>query len=191
METIILASRSPRRSEILRYAGIPFEIVCADADESYTGCPDGRELTVMLAKRKLDAVCAKTGDERLVLAADTVVCRDGMIFGKPEDKKDAKRMLSLLSDGWHEVCTGIAMRKNGVTVTDCDVTRVRMRKIEEHEIDAYIATGEPADKAGAYAIQEIGSIFVSGIEGSFHNVVGLPICMICTHMKEDFGINVL
>ena len=191
METIILASRSPRRAEILKSAGIPFEVVSADADETPVKSVTAAELTMGLASRKLRAVFETTGDERLILAADTVVCRNGEIFGKPKDEADAERMLTLLSDGWHEVYTGIAMRKNGKLVIDYDVTHVRMRKMELSEIKAYIKTKEPMDKAGAYAVQEIGSIFVSRLDGSFHNVVGLPISLVCSHLSRDYGISVL
>ena len=191
METIILASRSPRRSEILKAAGIPFEVMCADADETPVKSVTAAELTMGLASRKLRAVCDKVGDGRLILAADTVVCRNGEVFGKPKDEADAERMLTLLSDGWHEVYTGIAMQKNGKLVIDYDVTHVRMRKIGKAEIKAYIASGEPADKAGAYAVQELGSIFVQRLDGSFHNVVGLPICLVCEHLYDDFGISVI
>ncbi len=191
METIVLASKSPRRSEILRAAGIPFEVVSADADETPVKSVTAAELTMGLASRKLRAVCGKTGDARLILAADTVVCRNGEVFGKPKDDDDAERMLTLLSDGWHEVYTGIAMQKNGRLVMDYEVTHVRMRKIGKAEIKAYIATGEPRDKAGAYAVQELGSIFVQRLDGSFHNVVGLPICLVCEHLYDDFGISVI
>jgi len=191
METIVLASRSPRRSEILKAAGIPFEVICADADETPVKSVTAAELTMGLASRKLRAVCGKVGDGRLILAADTVVCRNGEVFGKPKDESDAERMLTLLSDGWHEVYTGIAMQKNGKLVIDYDVTHVRMRKIGKAEIKAYIASGEPADKAGAYAVQELGSIFVQRLDGSFHNVVGLPICLVCEHLYDDFGISVI
>lgn len=191
METIILASRSPRRSEILKSAGIPFEVVCADADETPVKSVTAAELTMGLAQRKLRAVLDRTGDERLVLAADTVVCRNGEVFGKPKDAEDAERMLSLLSDGWHEVYTGIAMQKNGKLVIDYAVTHVRMRKIGKAEIKAYIASGEPNDKAGAYAIQDLGSIFIERLDGDFHNVVGLPICLVVEHLYDDFGISVL
>lgn len=191
METIILASKSPRRKEILQHAGIPFEVVSADADETPVKSVTAAELTMGLAQRKLRAVLDKTGDERLVLAADTVVCRNGEVFGKPKDAADAERMLSLLSDGWHEVYTGIAMQKNGKLVIDYDVTHVRMRKIGKTEIKAYIASGEPSDKAGAYAIQDLGSIFIERLDGDFHNVVGLPICLVVEHLYDDFGIAVL
>ena len=191
METIILASKSPRRSEILRNAGIPFEVVCADADETGIKSVTAAELSMGLASRKLRAVFEKIGDDRLILAADTVVCRNGEVFGKPENEEDAERMLTLLSDGWHEVYTGIAMRKKGKLILDYDVTHVRMRKMGRSEIRAYIKTGEPMDKAGAYAVQELGSIFVRRIDGSFHNVVGLPISLVCTHLYDDFDISVL
>ena len=191
METIILASRSPRRAEILKSAGIPFEIVSADADETPVKSVTPAELTMGLASRKLRAVFERIGDERLILAADTVVCRNGEIFGKPKDEDDAVRMLSLLSDGWHEVYTGIAMQKNGKLVIDYDVTHVRMRKMEPSEIKAYVKTKEPMDKAGAYAVQERGSVFVSRLDGSFHNVVGLPVSLVCSHLSHDYGIYVL
>lgn len=191
METIILASRSPRRAEILRNAGIPFEVISADADETPVKSVTAAELTMGLASRKLRAVFEQTGDKRLILAADTVVCRNGEVFGKPKDEDDAERMLTLLSDGWHEVYTGIAMRKNGKLVIDYDVTHVRMRKMEPSEIKAYIKTKEPMDKAGAYAVQDVGSIFVSRLDGSFHNVMGLPISLVCSHLSNDYGIFVL
>ena len=191
MEKIILASKSPRRSEILRAAGIPFEVITADTDETGVKSVTSAELTMGLASRKLRAVRDLSGEERLILAADTVVCRNGEVFGKPKDKEDAERMLTLLADGWHEVYTGIALCKNGKLVIDYDVTHVRMRKMGRSEIKAYIDTGEPMDKAGAYAVQELGSVFVERLDGSFHNVVGLPICLVCTHLYDDFGISVL
>lgn len=191
MEKIILASRSPRRSDILKSVGIPFEVVCADADETPVKGVTASELTMGLASRKLRAVIGRTGDERLVLAADTVVCINGEILGKPKDEEDAFRMLSMLSDSWHEVYTGIAMQKDGKLIIDCDVTRVKMRKISPDEIRAYIKTKEPMDKAGSYGVQEIGGMFVQNLEGSFHNVVGLPICLVCEHLSADYGISVL
>ena len=191
METIILASRSPRRVEILKNAGIPFEVICADADETPVKSVTAAELTMGLASRKLRAVFEKTGDERLILAADTVVCRNGEVFGKPKDEDDAERMLTLLSDGWHEVYTGIALQKDGKLIIDFDVTHVRMRKMEPAEIKAYIKTKEPMDKAGAYAVQDVGSIFVQRLDGSFHNVMGLPISLVCHRLSSDYGISVL
>ena len=191
METIILASRSPRRAEILKAAGIPFEVICADADETPVKSVTAAELTMGFASRKLRAVFERVGDERLILAADTVVCRNGEIFGKPKDEDDAERMLTLLSDGWHEVYTGIALQKNGKLIIDFDVTHVRMRKMEPTEIKAYIKTKEPMDKAGAYAVQDVGSIFVSRLDGSFHNVMGLPISLVCDRLSRDYGIHVL
>ena len=189
METIVLASKSPRRSEILRAAGIPFEVVSADADETPVKSVTAAELTMGLASRKLRAVCDKTGDARLILAADTVVCRNGEVFGKPKDDDDAERMLTLLSDGWHEVYTGIAMQKNGRLVMDYDVTHVRMRKIGKAEIKAYIATGEPRDKAGAYAVQGRGAMFVRGITGDWFNVMGLPARSLNRMISSAFGLS--
>ncbi len=166
-------------------------MICADADETPVKSVTAAELTMGFASRKLRAVFERVGDERLILAADTVVCRNGEIFGKPKDEDDAERMLTLLSDGWHEVYTGIALQKNGKLIIDFDVTHVRMRKMEPAEIKAYIKTKEPMDKAGAYAVQDVGSIFVSRLDGSFHNVMGLPISLVCDRLSRDYGIYVL
>ena len=190
LERIILASASPRRREILASAGIPFRVVTSEADESYMGFPSPRELVEGLALRKLRAVKDEIGDERLILAADTVVYCDGLVLGKPADDTDAFRMLSMLSGSTHTVYTGIAMSKNGSLVLDSEATRVTFRTLTAKEIEGYIASGEPRGKAGAYAIQEMGGMFVQSIEGSFHNVVGLPICTVVAHLKNDFGIDV-
>lgn len=190
MEKIILASSSPRRSDILRTAGIPFEVITSDADEI---CPPGLspdEYTVTLALRKLNAVYETTKSERLILAADTVVAIDGLILGKPEDGKDAFTMLSRLSGRVHHVYTGIAMKKGNILVTDCGVTAVKMRELTEEEIRAYIATGEPFGKAGSYAVQERGGALVESVSGNYQNVVGLPIDLVLTHLKDDFGIGI-
>ena len=186
-----MASRSPRRKEILETAGIPYEVLCADTDESGAGHLPPPELVKELARRKLSDVrrlCPE--DQRLILAADTVVALDGVVFGKPKDKEDAARMLSALSGSVHTVYTGIAMEKDGVLVSDVAATDVYMRKLSRREIDAYIGTGEPMDKAGAYGIQERGGIFVRKIDGDFYNVVGLPLHLVCMHLSEDFGISV-
>ena len=190
MEKIILASASPRRRDILESAGIPFEIITSDADEHTSKKLSPKKLTVTLAERKRDAVYEKTKTDRLILAADTVVAIDGQVLGKPEDEDDAYRMLSLLSGRRHYVYSGIAMRKGDLTVTDCGVTAVYMRKLSDNEIRAYIATGEPFDKAGAYAVQERGGSFITKLNGSYHNVVGLPLDLVVSHLISDFGINV-
>ena len=190
METLILASASPRRRDILTSAGIPFEVITSEADEHCAKKLSPKKLTVMLAERKRDAVYEKTGSDRLILAADTVVAINGQILGKPENEEDAYRMLSALSGSRHFVYSGIAMRKGDKTVTDCGVTAVYMRRLSDAEIRAYISTGEPFDKAGAYAVQERGGAFITKLNGSYHNVVGLPLDLVISHMISDFGIDV-
>lgn len=190
MEKIILASASPRRRDILNSAGIPFEVITSEADEHCEKKLSPKALTVTLAERKRDAVYKKLKTDRLILAADTVVAINGQILGKPENEADAYRMLSLLSGKRHYVYSGIAMRRGGKTVSDCGVTAVYMRELSDAEIRAYIATGEPFDKAGAYAVQERGGAFITKLNGSYHNVVGLPLDLVITHLASDFGINV-
>ena len=192
MDTIILASKSPRRKEILEMAGIPYVVITADTDESGAHHLPPEDLVKELAKRKLSDVrrlCPE--DHRLILAADTVVAHRGVVFGKPKNEEDAARMLAALSGSVHTVYTGIAMEQGGLLVSDVAATDVYMRKLTPHEIDAYIKTGEPMDKAGAYGIQEKGGIFVRQITGDFYNVVGLPLHLVCLHLFRDFGISVL
>lgn len=190
MEKIILASASPRRREILASAGIPFKIVTPDVDESCEAPVSPSELVMGLASRKLLAVKEKYGDGQLILAADTIVYYDGVILGKPKDKSDAFRMLTLLSGSAHEVYTGIALCKNGKLILDCDVARVEIREADSDELEAYIETGEPMGKAGAYAIQELGGVFVRSIQGDYHTVVGLPLCLLVERLRNDFNINI-
>lgn len=186
-----MASKSPRRKEILDLAGISYQVITADTDESGVSHLSPPELVKALAKRKLsDVRRLYPADPRLILAADTVVALDGVVFGKPRDEKDAARMLAALSDSVHTVYTGIAMEKDGVLISDVAATDVYMRKLVPYEIDAYIKTGEPMDKAGAYGIQERGGVFVRRIDGDFYNVVGLPLHLVCVHLSEDFGISV-
>lgn len=181
---IYLASKSPRRREILTEAGIDFKVISVDADESCDFSPDPCDLVMGLAWRKLRCAAKNVGPEDIVIAADTIVYCDGMVMGKPESDEDAFRMLSMLSGGYHEVYTGFAVCKGSRYIGDYDLTRVQMREIKNEEIYAYIATGECKDKAGAYAIQGRGSIFVQRIEGSYHNVVGLPICKVYSAIAE-------
>lgn len=190
LEKIILASASPRRREILKSVGIPHKVVTSSVDEEYVGSPSPDELVKGLALRKLRAVKEEIGDERLILAADTVVYCDGIALGKPKDEVEAFSMLSMLSGRVHSVYTGIAMSKNGDLVLDSDETKVTFRELSVSETEGYIKTGEPFGKAGAYAIQEIGGVFVTRIEGSFHNVVGLPIERVVYHLINDYGIDI-
>ena len=174
-ETLILASASPRRQELLRQIGCKFRVVVSDADElSGDGIPPER-LAVENARRKAEDVSAKAGGNAPVLGADTVVAVDGKILGKPKDAADAARMLRLLSGRQHFVYTGIALAYRGEVYIDVVRTAVWVDTLSDEEITAYIATGEPMDKAGAYAVQGIAAKFIPRVDGSFSNVVGLPL----------------
>ena len=177
---IILASASPRRKEILGELGVDFRVVVADTDES-SGERDPQKLTEELARRKgvavWDKLCAEgaIGEDCAVISADTVVCLDGEILGKPRDRADALRMIRALSGKEHKVVSGVAVTYRGVTQTASCVTRVRVDEIPEDEIVRYVDSGEPMDKAGGYGIQGGFSLWVSGIDGCYFSVVGLPV----------------
>ena len=174
-ETIVLASASPRRQELLRQIGCGFRVVVSDAEElSGDGISPDR-LAAENARRKAKDVAAKEGGNVPVLGADTVVAVDETILGKPKDETDAVRMLRLLSGRQHFVYTGIALAYRGEVYGDVVRTEVWVDELSEKEIDAYIATGEPMDKAGTYAVQGIAAKFIPRIDGSFSNVVGLPL----------------
>lgn len=174
-ETIVLASASPRRQELLRQIGCTFRVVVSDAEELSGDSISPDRLAAENARRKAKDVAAKEGGNVSVLGADTVVAVDGMIMGKPKDAADAARMLRLLSGRQHFVYTGIALVYKGEVYGDVVRTEVWVDELSEKEIDAYIATGEPMDKAGAYAVQGIAAKFIPRIDGSFSNVVGLPL----------------
>ena len=174
---LVLASGSPRRRELLALLGLPFEVVPADVDESVRPGETPVELVRRLALAKSDAT-ALSDDSAVVLAADTIVDVAGEILGKPTDADDARRMLRSLSARTHLVHTAVAVRRAGRTVEDVVTTAVSMTTMSEAVIEWYLATGEPMDKAGAYAIQGTGGAFVSAIDGSASNVVGLPLATV-------------
>ncbi len=174
-ETIVLASASPRRQELLRQIGCGFRVVVSDAEELSGDGISPERLAVENARRKAEDVAAKEGGYAPVLGADTVVAVDETILGKPKDEMDAVRMLRLLSGRQHFVYTGIALAYRGEVYGDVVRTEVWVDELSEKEIEAYIATGEPMDKAGAYAVQGIAAKFIPRIDGSFSNVVGLPL----------------
>lgn len=173
---LLLASGSPRRRELLAHFGIPFAVVPSGASEDAVGA--GITQVAELARRKGADVFARHG-ALPVLAADTLVCLDDQVLGKPRDAADACRMLRALSGRWHSVHTGICLHTpNGAVLERVETTRVRFAPLSDAAIARYVATGEPMDKAGAYAIQEIGGIFVRRIEGSPSNVIGLPLATV-------------
>ena len=188
MVPVILASGSPRRRELLQQMRLQFAIISPDVDESAPSMPP-EELVQLLSSRKAAAVAAEHPDS-VVIAADTVVCQDGMILGKPADEADARRMLERISGKDHQVYTGFTVRKGAQVQTCVEGTNVHVRALTADEIDRYIATGEPMDKAGAYGIQGLGGVFVTGLEGDYYNVMGLPICHLA-QVLQSFGIDVL
>lgn len=174
--SLVLASGSPRRRELLAHFDIPFAVVPSGADETTTGT--GLSQVVELARRKGADVFSRHA-MLPVLSADTLVCLDDRVLGKPQDRADACRMLRLLSGRWHSVHTGVCLHLPGGAVLErVETTRVRFTALSEDAIARYVDTGEPMDKAGAYAVQEIGGIFVERIEGSPSNVIGLPLATV-------------
>jgi septum formation protein len=171
---LLLASSSPRRSQILEMVGWPFELGAVEVDESLRTGESAREYVARLAEAKATASAA-VYTHRPVLAADTTVVVDEHILAKPIDVEDGKRMLRLLQGRWHQVLTGIAVVTETTMEVDVEMTEVRFAPMSEAEIDWYVATGEPMDKAGAYAIQGKGSRFIEGIKGDYFNVMGLPV----------------
>ena len=179
---LILASRSPRRSEILRQAGIEFIATSADVDEGVHSGENPEDYVKRVAQLKALAVNGGEGD--IVLGADTVVVIDGEILGKPKDPADAVRMLKSLADRKHEVVTGVCFRRGEELTADWAVTHVWVIALTQGEIDDYVASGEPMDKAGAYAIQGLASKFIERIDGSYSNVVGLPAELVYKHLRK-------
>jgi septum formation protein len=182
---IILASASPRRAELLRAAGIEFEVIPAHIDESVHPHETADAYVRRIADAKARAVSARVTD-RIILAADTTVVVDEMMLAKPEDDADAKRMLRMLSGRTHAVLTAVAVVRGperSAPLVEVERTEVEFAPLSEFEIDWYVATGEPRDKAGAYAIQGYASRFVTRIDGSYSNVVGLPVALVYEILK--------
>jgi septum formation protein len=177
---LILASASPRRADLLRAAGFVFVTRPVDIDERWRGGEAPGDYVLRLAREKAGAAAeaAGHGPDEVVLAADTTVVIDSQVLGKPRDDDDARRMLQLLAGREHEVLTGVSIRRDGCELTDVACSRVRFLALTPAEIDWYVASGEPRDKAGAYAVQGYASRFVDAISGSYSNVVGLPVSMV-------------
>ena len=192
---IILASTSPRRQELIGALRIPFEIMPSDADED---TPYGWEPSMIvetLALRKADAVYRKLSESdsnAVIVGSDTIVVLEGDILGKPADNKDAVRMLSMLQGRTHKVYTGVACvdALTGRSIVRHRKTTVNMKPLNDDQIMSYVRSGEPADKAGAYAIQGLGASIVDSIEGDYFNVVGLPISLL-SDMLSEMGMHVL
>ena len=184
---LILASSSPRRQELLREIGIPFQVHAANINEDQIAGEAPIDYALRLAREKAQAVAAQY-PQSYVLGADTIVVIDGDVLGKPKDHADAARMLRLLSGRAHEVTTAVSLIAQGTLAeTRASTTKVYFREIAEAEIQQYVAGGEPMDKAGAYAIQGGASRWTDRIEGEFSNVVGLPLSLV-TEMLRTTGL---
>ena len=195
---LILASNSPRRREILSALGLRVEVLSPDVDEDCDRAAfTPEELVMGLACRKVRAAgqqLKNAGYDRedcLVLSADTVVALDGQILEKPRDDDDARRMLCALSGRMHEVYTGIALLSGGRLAVDVQRTAVYFRTLTKEDIETYIATGEPRDKAGSYGIQGRGGLFVERIDGDYFNVVGLPVVRVDELARSAFGVSLM
>ncbi len=184
---IILASASPRRKVLLEQIGLQFQVVPSQADETELPGETPEEHVVRLSLAKAAEVAGRQDiDGRWFIGSDTIVLCDQQILGKPMDDKDAARILRLLSGREHRVLSGFAIidRQTNQQLAEAVSTKVRFRQLTEDEIRRYIASGEPADKAGSYAIQGLGVCFVASIEGSYTNVVGLPLCRLTLALKQ-------
>lgn len=183
---IILASKSPRRRYLLEQAGIAFRIVPSDIDESIYSMSSPGDQVKLLSQAKADAVSMWYPDQ-WVIGADTIVVKDGKILGKPSSKSDAQKMLRTLSGRVHQVFTGytICCGEKGKKYSEAIKTDVLFKKLTDDEINWYINTSEPFDKAGAYAIQGLGTFLVKSINGSYTNVVGLPVCEVIEYLIKE------
>ena len=179
---IILASASPRRAELLRNAGIEFTVRAARIDEARRAGEEAEAYVRRLAVEKAKAVESKPG--QVVLAADTTVRLGTRILEKPANPEEALEMLEALSGQTHDVLTGICLRRDAEVVVDCQTTRVHFMPVPQEWLKAYAYSGEPMDKAGAYAIQGRASRFIDRIEGCYFNVVGLPVSLVCRHLSD-------
>jgi septum formation protein len=187
---LVLASQSPRRSELLRVAGFSFGVRSRPVEEVRGQGEAPRDYALRLARAKAEAAWGgdEDGSDEVVLGADTIVVLNGalgdVVLEKPADAADARRMLEALSGNWHTVITGICLRHRRGAILDSESTRVHFAALEPAEIDAYVASGEPMDKAGAYAIQGLASKFIDRIEGCYFNVMGLPLARVYRHWKS-------
>ena len=187
--SIVLASASPRRKEILTHLGLEPKIVVSDADETVNESVTPEALTEILSKRKAQAVKELVASDELVIASDTVVAKGDTVFGKPHSKKEAFTMLSALSGCTHKVISGIALMQGDRISVSHDTTYVTFRPLSESEIISYIESGEPFGKAGAYGIQDRASVFVQKLDGDYFNVVGLPVFKMFSMLTSDYGLD--
>ena len=179
---IILASQSPRRKELMGLFHIPFTVRVSDADETMDPNAPAQEQVALVSRRKAEAVPRETDD--VVIAADTIVVCEGEILGKPRDAADASRMLHMLSGRDHQVMTGMTVLRGDRCAVCTEITDIHFRDLTDREIDAYIRTGEPMDKAGSYGIQGGAALFAERLVGDYYNVMGLPVCRLGQLLRE-------
>ena len=185
--SIILASQSPRRQELLKLLGLEFTVHTADIDEHMDPSLPPEQEVARVSAEKARAVAKDCAEEDIIISADTIVVIDGQILGKPKSEADAIRMLNLLSGRRHEVMTGLTVLSGGQSQTRVVRTGIEFRRLTDREIDAYVATGEPMDKAGAYGIQGYACRYITGIRGDYYTVMGLPVQQLYCALR-DLGI---
>ena len=185
MDRLVLASQSPRRKQLLEWAGIDFEVVISDADENFPNDMPIVEVPIWIARKKANAVLLKTGTQQKILAADTIVVLGNEIIGKPVDSSDAMNILTKLSGKKHLVISGVIIRSGQKEIAFADQTEVWFHDLSKSQIEYYIDHFSPYDKAGAYAIQEwIGVVGIRAIHGDFYNVMGLPISRVIKELNN-------
>lgn len=188
MNTIILASQSPRRKQLLEWAEVPFEIVVADTGEDFPPGLNPEEIAIHIARNKAIAVQQKRSNNEIILAADTIVVLNEHIIGKPVHREEAITILMALSGEKHQVITGVVIRQGEKEIAFADITDVQFYDLVEKQIEFYIDKYKPYDKAGAYAIQEwIGVVGIKSISGDFYNVMGLPVSRVVRELKKFIG----
>lgn len=185
MERIILASKSPRRRQLLEWAEVPFDVIVKDTDEMYPSSLPIEQVPVYIARNKALAVKAELSHNRLILAADTIVVLKNKVIGKPADREDAVNTLKELSGQTHLVITGVVLMKDDEEIAFADITEVEFHLLTDAQIDYYVDHYHPFDKAGAYAIQEwVGVVGIKRVQGDFYNVMGLPVSRVVKALTQ-------
>ncbi len=185
MERIILASKSPRRKQLLEWAEVPFDVMVKDTDEMYPATLNIERVPVYIARNKALAVKEELSHDRLILAADTIVVLNGKVIGKPTSKENAIEILSELSGHVHQVITGVVLLRDDIETAFADITEVEFHSLTQEQIEFYVSKYKPYDKAGAYAIQEwIGVVVIKRVKGDFYNVMGLPVSRVVRALRE-------
>lgn len=187
--SLILASKSPRRKELLEMVTKDFSVSVSNADESYDEKTPLENVPRILAEKKANAIENPSGN--IIIGCDTVVLYDNLLLGKPKTDSEAIKMLKMLSGKTHMVVSGICVTDGKKTVSDSVTTYVTFKSLEDYEIENYVNRFHPTDKAGAYGIQESAGAFVTKIEGDFYNVVGLPLCRLCEILDKEFNLKLL